>query len=91
MENIRKIEKLKKYESELFRSISFNKNSEYFFEITPETIQYIKENYSRSHKVRLNVEVQIKTDYKNMLIKYPFDLNEELGMLFLNMISQQKC
>ena len=82
MDNIKKIEKLKKYESDLFRSIAFNKNSEYFFEITPETIEYIKENYSRSHKICLNVELEIQTTYKKMLILFPFNLTEELGILF---------
>jgi len=90
--NLKEIESMKKYESGLYNRVIFNKNSEKYFEGTPETIKYLKDSFDNINSLKVEVKVTFETEKRGeMLKRYLFDLSEDDGAVLLSMLTTKSC
>ena len=89
---LKEIDNLKKYEANLYRNVIFNKNSEKYFETTPETIRHIRESFDTIKTVEVEVDLTLETRIKGQFTRsYSFELNENDGEVLLSMLTTKNC
>lgn len=82
----------KKFDTELFRKLSFGSSSESYFDITYEMAEYILKEYKSSRTLAIIIDLQLDTSYRGSLsAKFDFDLDDENAMIFLTTLSASRC
>ena len=82
----------KKYGVDLFWKLVFNKKSQFYFDITKESINFVRETFESKRKVSINIYLTIETEHKGKKTKrFTYNLNEENGPIFVNMLTNKEC
>ena len=85
-------EKLKMFESGLYRQVSINRFSEHYFEATPEMLKLLRQNISFHSKVKVEINLTFETRYKGELSKkFWFGLSQENGSSLLAALAAGEC
>jgi hypothetical protein len=85
-------ERLKKFDNDLFRKLTFGISSESYLDITKEIATVIYYEFQRTKKLKLNIILDMETSYRGPLSKkFSFYLDEENANIFLEMISSSTC
>ena len=89
---IRKHEKLKLYELDLYRELELKRFSEDYFVATAETLRHLEDNFGENTPIQVDISLSFETDFKPKLQQHAqFELSGESGHTLIKMLTSNDC